>query len=233
MQTYFDYFYNPVYDITTAPLNQYRKLQTKCVEKLDLHESDRVLCVGLGTGNELVTVLKKKRNINITGIDYSKTALKKASKKAKALGKSVELLLQDARNLEFKNDSFDKVLCIHVTDFIDENRKVTAELLRVLKKGGTFVITYPSSKENAQMGFKLFTDSVRNMKNSGKSTFKIFLESFIQAVVTVVYLPLLLRSNRKTYKLSELEELFNQLSGSRYLVEEDTLYQDFIIHGRK
>jgi ubiquinone/menaquinone biosynthesis C-methylase UbiE len=233
MRIYFDYFYNPVYDITTAPLNQYRKLQTKCVEKLDLRESDRVLCVGLGTGNELVTILKKNRNINITGVDYSQTALKKASKKAKALGKSVELLLQDARKLEFTNGSFDKVLCIHVTDFINEDGKVTAELLRVLKNGGTFVITYPSSKENAQMGLKLFTDSARSMKNSGKSIFNIFLKSFIQAIVTAVYLPLLLRSNRKTYKRGELEELFNQSSGSRYSIEEDTLYQDFIVYGRK
>ena len=86
MQKYFDYLYNPVYDITTARLNQYRKLQAKCIEKLELFSNDKVLCVGLGTGNELTAMLRKSRNLNIAGVDYSKTAIRKAHEKAKKLG---------------------------------------------------------------------------------------------------------------------------------------------------
>ena len=233
MQTYFDYLYNPVYDITTARLNQYRKLQTKCIEKLDLCENDKVLCVGLGTGNELVTMLKKKLNINIVGIDYSKTALRKASKKAKEFGKRVELFLQDARNLEFANSSFDKVLCIHVMDFVDDEIKVTAEIMRTLKNGGRFAITYPSGRENTRMGFKLLVDSIRNNMNSGKSTIATFLESFIQVIAGIVYLPLLFRVNRKSYKRNELKDIFYQVLDPSILIEEDPLYQDYIVYGKK
>jgi ubiquinone/menaquinone biosynthesis C-methylase UbiE len=233
MQKYFDYLYNPVYDITTARLNQYRKLQSKCIEKLDLCENDRVLCVGLGTGNELVNILQKKRNIKITGVDYSKTALRKASKKARELGKSVELLLQDARNLEFEAGSFDRVLCIHVMDFVDEDRQVTAELLRVLRNEGTFVITYPSDRENTRMGFKLLADSVRNKKNSGKPIVSIYLESLLQVIAGIAYLPLLFRTNRKSYQRNELKVLFSRISDSNYSIEEDLLYQDYIVYGSK
>lgn len=233
MQKYFDYFYNPVYDITTARLSQYGKLQTKCIERLDLSENDRVLCVGLGTGNELVAMLKKKRNVNITGIDYSKTALRKAAKKVKEFEKCVKLSLQDARHLEFESGSFDRVLCIHVMDFIDEDRQVTAKLLRVLRNGGTFAITYPSDRENIRMGFRLLADSIRNKKNSGKSIVSIYLESLSLVIAGIVYLPLLSRENRKSYKRSELEVLFSQISGLNYSIEEDPLYQDYIVFGNK
>lgn len=233
MQKYFDYLYNPVYDITTARLNQYRKLQTKCIEKLDLSENDRVLCVGLGTGNELVNILQKKRNLRIIGVDFSKTAIRKAHKKARKSGTNVELFLQDAHNLKFETGSFDKALCIHVMDFVDDDKKVTAEILRVLKGGGKFVITYPSDRENAQMGLKLLTDSIRNRINSDKAIIHVFLESSIQVIAGIVYLPLLFRSNRKAYKRYELENILNQISRLDYAIGEDTLYQDHIVYGSK
>lgn len=233
MQKYFDYVYNPVYDLTTARLNQYRKLHNSCIEKFDLHENDKILCVGLGTGNELVTMFRKKCNLNIVGVDYSKTAVRKAHKKAKKLGGNVEIFLQDAHNLKFETGSFDKALCIHVMDFADDDKKVTAEILRVLKGGGKFVITYPSDRENAQMGLKLFIDNIHTRMNSGKATAAVFLESSIQAIAGIVYLPLLFRSNRKAYKRNELENIFSQISGLDYSIEEDTLYQDHIVYGSK
>ena len=52
MQAYFNYAYNAVYDLTTGRLNRYHWLQKRCVDKLGLHDNDRILCVGVGTGNE-------------------------------------------------------------------------------------------------------------------------------------------------------------------------------------
>jgi len=111
MQAYFNFAYNPVYDFTTARLSLYRKLQGRCVSRLELRDNDKVLCVGLGTGNEIFHILQMNRNVDIIGIDYSSTALRKAYKKALRLGKEIELLLMDARNLEFTAGSFDKVIC--------------------------------------------------------------------------------------------------------------------------
>ncbi|GAG71246.1 unnamed protein product [marine sediment metagenome] len=48
VQTYFNIAYNQVYDFTTARLNCYRKLQERCVGKLELQDNDKVLCVGIG-----------------------------------------------------------------------------------------------------------------------------------------------------------------------------------------
>lgn len=82
MQSYFDFAYNRVYDFTTARIGCYQTLLRTCIDKLHLRDNDRVLCVGLGTGNEVIPILERNKNINIVGVDYSYTALHKAYEKA-------------------------------------------------------------------------------------------------------------------------------------------------------
>lgn len=90
IQTYFDHFYNLAYDFTTARLNRYRELQIRCVSKLELRDDDKVLCVGLGTGNEVLHIFQINRNVKIVGVDYSKSALQKAYNKALVWGREIE-----------------------------------------------------------------------------------------------------------------------------------------------
>lgn len=233
IQAYFNYAYNPVYDFTTGRFNRYRQLQERCVGKLELDDNDRVLCVGLGTGNEIFHILETNKNLDIVGVDYSHTALRKAHAKALALGKEIKLLIMDARLLQFPPASFDKVLCIHVVDFVEENDKVTREILRVLKDGGQFVITYPSDKEGARLGFNLLKDAIRHNINSGKHHVRALSESLAQMLVGIVYLPLLFRPKRKSYSRSELETMITRLTIGDFQIEQDTVYQDFIVSGRK
>ena len=233
MQAYFNYAYNRVYDFTTARLNRYCKLQETCISKLEWKDDDEVLCVGVGTGNEVVRILQVNENVKIVGVDYSTAALRKAHKKALRLGKEIEITNMDARRLEFANSSFDKVICLHVMDFVEDNREVTREILRVLKKGGQFVITYPSGKEGLRLGYNLLRDSIRNNLYSGKHPVGAFLEFAAQMVVGLVYVPLLFRPKRKSYSSSELQAMIGQLITGGFQIEEDPIYQDFIVYGRK
>lgn len=129
-QAYFNVAYNRVYDLTTARLNHYRHLQERCVSRLKLSDNDKILCVGLGTGNEILHILRRNTMVNIIGIDHSSVALKKAHRKAVKLGKEVWLLPMDAHSLQFANESFDKVLCLHVMDFVERCSQVTSEIIR-------------------------------------------------------------------------------------------------------
>lgn len=233
MKVYFDFIYNPVYDFTTAQHASYRTLQSTCVHKLKFDDGDKVLCVGVGTGNEVIHILRRNSNVSIVGVDYSRTALKKAYQKALALGKKIEVFVMDVRNLEFTAGSFDKVLCIHVMEFVKENEEVTGEILRVLKDGGRFVITYPSHKEGPKLGLNLLKDSVRNRPGSGMHAILAFLKFTAQMLVGIVYLPLLFRSNWRSYSRSGLEAMFAQLTACDFEIEEDNVYQDFIVYGRK
>lgn len=230
---YFDYAYNPVYDFTTARLHRYHELQENCIDKLELKENDRVLCVGLGTGNEALRILKQNSNVKIVGVDYSHTALRKAYKKASRLGKEIDIRVMDARCLEFITGSFDKALCIHVMDFVKEKEKVTSEILRVLRDGGRFVITYPSDKEGPRLAVNLLSDSVRHGVNSGKHGIRAFGEPLAQMLVGIIYLPLLFRPKQKSYSCHELEAIISKLTNRDFQIEEDAVYQDFIVYGRK
>ena len=233
MRAYFDHAYNLAYDFTTARLNRYRKLQSTCVSKLKFRDADKVLCVGVGTGNEVLHVLQINRNVKIVGVDYSKTALRKAYRKALVRGKEIEVLIMDARCLEFAAESFDKVLCLHVMDFIDDNKEATKEMLRVLKHGGQFVITYPSQKEGPRLGVNLLSDNVRHSINAGKPRIQALSESLAQMLVGIVYLPLLFRPKQKSYSRSKLEAMITQLTAGDFRIEEDPVYQDFIVYGTK
>ena len=139
----------------------------------------------------------------------------------------------DIRNLEFASGSFDKVLCIHVMDFVEEDVKATGEILRVLKNGGQFVITYPSRKEGLRLGINLLKGGFLRSMNPEKDRIRACAESLAQIVAGVIYLPLVFRPKRKSYSRNQLKAVVSQFNTVDLQIEEDTVYQDFIVHGRK
>ena len=235
VRAYFDSVYNIAYDFTTARLKRFQKLQASCVDRLELADGGQVLCVGLGTGNEIKHILTKNREACVTGIDYSKTALKKAVQKAVSMGREIDVHLMDARQLDFPSGSFDRVVCIHVMDFLGNARdqeKATAEIMRVLKKGGEFVITYPSGKEQ-KLGNSLLKDAFRGYVSEGKHPFVAFWKLAVQMVTALVYLPLLSRTKKSFYSRGKLEAMLGRTKGVDFQIEEYPVYQDLIAHGRK
>ncbi|MFC1952165.1 class I SAM-dependent methyltransferase [Chloroflexota bacterium] len=233
VKAYFNYVYNPVYDFTTGRFSCYRQLQEMCVGKLELNNKDRVLCLGLGTGNEIFYILEVNNNVSITGVDYSFRALRKAKSKALAWGKEIEVFIMDARRLDFTSGSFDKVVCIHVMDFVTEDEKVTSEILRVLKKGGQFVITYPSKKEGVSLGLNILKDIIYRNPDSGWHRTIAILRALFQMLAGIVYLPLFLRPRKRPYLSHELKTMIDGLKTGDFRIEEYPLYQDYIVYGRK
>ena len=76
------------------------------------------------------------------GIDINKDSIKEAKRYAKANGvdKKVRFLIANARNLPFKDESFDYVWCSNVTSFIKNKERAISEYLRVLKPNGTLIV---------------------------------------------------------------------------------------------
>jgi SAM-dependent methyltransferase len=56
----------------------------------------------------------------------------------------------DITDLPFPEDSFDVVLCSHVLEHVDDDRKAMGELYRVLKPGGWAVVVVPISSRRAE-----------------------------------------------------------------------------------
>ena len=233
IRAYFDRVYTPLYDFTSSQFPGYGKLQAECLEKLQASDEDRVLCIGLGTGNEVTRLLGTSAGVRIVGADYAPSALLRARKKAAAMGGEITATVMDARHLAFAPESFDRVLCIHVMDFVGEHEKIAREVLRVLRAEGRFVITYPSYREGMRLGLALLKDSVRHHIDSGRHPAMAMLKTLTRALGGIVYLPLMFRPGKRSYSRPELEEMIRGIGVGDCDVEEDTVYNDFIVTGIK
>jgi len=226
---YFNLVYNRLYDITTARLLRYVQAQQRLAVLLAACPGDRVLCVGLGTGNELAYLSRQSCGLHITGVDFSGAALDRARRKSNGLH-SGSLLLMDAHHLGFGDNSFDRVLSYHVTDFLDSPEAAAGEMLRVLKPGGRYVISFPSGSEDFGLGAGLISHGFE----SDTSAFRERLRHVVGALGTgLVYLPLLLRPRPSCYTRDDLSTIFRRHGAAIQTIEEDAVYHDFIVSGTK
>jgi len=232
LRLYFDLVYNPVYDLTTARLTAYRRWQRDCVGKLNFQDGDSILCVGVGTGNEIPYILNTNGDVEIVGVDFSERALKKAYKKGLRQNKKIKISRMDAQELWYPAESFDKVLCLHVMDFVEDAAQATGEILRVLKEGGQFVITYPSNKEGMRLGLSLVRDSSRHGINQGKYL-KTLQDLLMLMTLGILYIPVLLRAKKRAHSYAGLEAMLAGMRQTAFQIEEYPVYNDYIVHGNK
>jgi SAM-dependent methyltransferase len=228
-QLYFDLIYNPLYDATTARFSRYRTLQQKCLRALDLEGAGSLLCVGLGTGNELLPALRIAPRIRVSGIDLSPSALASSRRKLRMAGKTAELKIMDVTALGHPEGTFDRVLCMHVLDFVDQPGRAVREMIRVLAPGGRLVVTFPSRSEGAALGLALARDEVRTALREGRHPLAVVGDLLAKAVMGLVYVPLLTRTGQRAFSERDVRVLFEGLPVRLLAIEEERDYQDYIV----
>lgn len=97
----------------------------KLLKKIEIGKEEKILDAGCGNG-ELSNHLM---NFNLYGFDFSEDAIKKAEKK-----NYKKVIKSEIYNTPFKNDEFDKTICIEVLEYLSHPEKAFKELLRVTKK---------------------------------------------------------------------------------------------------
>lgn len=136
--------YAPVYDLFENIFNGvvYQGFSRRVADRIN--KNDDVLECAVGTG--VITSKMAPRSKSITGIDLSREMLKKAAQKC-AKYNNVALSEGNIKELNYADNSFDKVVAGNVIHLIDEPEKAIAELYRVCKAGGEVIIpTYISAK---------------------------------------------------------------------------------------
>jgi ubiquinone/menaquinone biosynthesis C-methylase UbiE len=232
-KVYFDLVYNPLYDATTARLSRYKALQQKCIQALDLEDAGSLLCVGLGTGNELVAALRAAAQVRVSGIDLSPSALASSRRKLRLAGGTADLQIMDASAIRHPDGSFDRVLCVHVLDFMDNPGRAVREIVRVLAPGGRFVITFPSRLEGTALGAALARDEVRTALRSGRHPLAVVTDLLFKFIMALAYVPLLARAGHHVFSARQVRALFEKLPVRALAIEEERAYQDFIVTGEK
>jgi ubiquinone/menaquinone biosynthesis C-methylase UbiE len=100
---------------------------------------DTILDVGCGEG--IITAILATKNKYIIGCDYAQEALSKAKKKHP----HIEFLYSNSTNLRFKNEIFSKVVFSDLAEHLMPVQFIKSlnEIRRVLRKGGTLILTTP------------------------------------------------------------------------------------------
>ena len=98
---------------------------------------EKILDVGCGSGIFTMDVLSSGATID--GVDISEPMLRKAVDKAEA--DVFSGVCADMCALPFADNSFDKVFSMTALEFIEDAKQAVNELDRVVRKGGTVVLT--------------------------------------------------------------------------------------------
>jgi microcystin synthetase protein McyJ len=115
---------------------------------------DRVLDIGCGYGACAVAYAERFGPAAIVGVDVTPTRIEHGREYVAQCGLSevIDLRLGDATALDFADASFDKVLAIECAFHFDTRRDFLREAGRVLKPGGTLVLTDLIPKRGSDIG---------------------------------------------------------------------------------
>lgn len=119
--------------------------------KIYAKSNAKVLDIGCGGGANVANWLAKCTNGHVSGIDYSKVSVEE-SKKLNAIaikqGKC-DIVYGDVSSMPFDEESFDCVSAFETVYFWTDLEKSFAEVNRVMKSGGTFLICNESDGTNS------------------------------------------------------------------------------------
>lgn len=122
------------------------------VTVLNAQPTDHILELGFGPGIAIQALTPLVPQGRITGIDASKTMVSAARWRNRAAVRRGQVALHcgDSARLPFAEHSFDKAFGIHTIYFWPQPLDALREIQRVLRPGGTLVITVlPKAKWNA------------------------------------------------------------------------------------
>lgn len=139
---------------------QWRK---KVLQLVSYKNPKTVLDIATGTG-DLAILMTKTSAERIVGLDISAGMLDVGRKKIEArnLSDKIEMILADSENIPFENDTFDAITVAFGVRNFETLEKGLAEILRVLKPNGIFVILETSVPEKTpyKQGYTFYSRNI-------------------------------------------------------------------------
>jgi phosphatidylethanolamine/phosphatidyl-N-methylethanolamine N-methyltransferase len=129
-----------------------RAARLRAVREVNKSDASRVLEIGVGTG---LSLPHYRTDLEVTGIDLSPDMLEKAEERVqnKNLSHVDDLLVMDAQQLDFPDNSFDLVVAMFVMTVVPDPEAVMAELQRVVAPGGQVMLVNHFSQEHGVRGW--------------------------------------------------------------------------------
>ena len=131
---------------------------------INLQSSDNIL--DLCAGNGLLSIPFSQKCISVTAVDVSQKLIAQIDTKVK----NIETMVDDVRNIDFKESSFSKIILYFALQHFSNRETVVLfeEVYKWLKKGGLFFIGDIPDQEklwnyfNNQERERVYFESIRN-----------------------------------------------------------------------
>ncbi len=122
---------------------------TADLKRVGLRSGHKVLDIGCGSGRHTAEAYSREGILSF-GVDRNQNDLKAARERLEFHdrlgahgGGGWSLTAADALALPFDSRAFDIVICSEVLEHIPDHRRAVREIVRVLKPGGTLVVSVP------------------------------------------------------------------------------------------
>jgi demethylmenaquinone methyltransferase/2-methoxy-6-polyprenyl-1,4-benzoquinol methylase len=139
------------------------KWRKKVLQLVAKSNPKTILDIATGTG-DLAILMAQTNAEQIVGLDISAGMLEVGVKKiaAKKLSNTIEMILGDSENMPFEDNSFDAITVAFGVRNFETLEKGLAEILRVLKPTGVFVILETSvpDKTPFKQGYNFYSTNI-------------------------------------------------------------------------
>jgi len=141
--SYFDSIADRYFDLYRADSPGGYALRERKARVLELMRGvkGRVLDVGCGPGVMVEDVLRL--GCDFWGVDGSPQMIDQCRRRFRSSDRA-HFAVGDARRLLFRDGFFDAVVCVGAIDRIPDYRTALQEMMRVLRPGGTLVVSFPN-----------------------------------------------------------------------------------------
>ena len=139
------------------------KWRKKVLQLVKASNPKTILDIATGTG-DLAILMAETKAEKIIGLDISVGMLEVGKQKivAKKLSQKIEMMVGDSEKMPFEDNTFDAITVAFGIRNFENLEKGLAEILRVLKPNGTFVILETSNptKSPFKQGYVFYTKNI-------------------------------------------------------------------------
>lgn len=137
-----------------------------------LHPPAGATFLDVGCGPCAHSVRLARRGMNVRAIDFSESALKMAEEyvRERGLEDRISLQRESLLGMSFPDESFDYILCWGVLMHIPEVGRAVSEIARVLKPGGTLIVSEGNKSSLEAVGVRGLKRLLKREKATVKET---------------------------------------------------------------
>jgi len=132
------------------------------IQALLIEDNEHILEIGHGNAGHVKSILSRAQNIKYTGIDISGTMHREAKRLNEVFKDQTDFILYDGEKLPFEDKTFDKIFTVNTVYFWKQPVDYLNEIYRVLKKTGTFVLTFGQRDFMEKLPFTRFGFTLYN-----------------------------------------------------------------------